>query len=135
MANRRLNNYLRSHRKSAGLSQDEMAYLLGMSGGPKISRYERASRTPSLETVFAYEALLGIPARELFAGMYGKVEAATKRRARELFRHHKPSPGVDLIVIPRRGFDTVEFSELVTDFLAGLRRLRVRMASDQDAAS
>ena len=34
-------------------------------------------------------------------------------------------PGVDLVIIPRRGFDTVAFADLVSDFLAALRRLRV----------
>ena len=37
-------------------------------------------------------------------------------------------PGVDLVIIPRRGFDTVAFPELAADFLAALRRLRVRVA-------
>ena len=60
------------------------------------------------------------------------VRNRAKRRARELFRHHKPMPGVDLVIIPRRGFDTVAFSDLATDFLAALRRLKVRVAPAQD---
>ena len=80
----RLPNYLKTHRKRAGLSQDEVALLLGCKSGAKVSRYERLARRPSLETAFAYEALFGVPARELFAGVYEKVEEDIRKRARAL---------------------------------------------------
>ena len=69
----KLENYLRTYRKRSGLSQDEVAYLLGCQNGTKVSRYERFARKPSLETLFAYEVVFGAPARELFAGVYQKV--------------------------------------------------------------
>ena len=86
-------------------------------------------------TVFAREstapaARLGVSATRKFGPAV--VRNRAKRRARELFRHHKPMSGVDLVIIPRRGFDTVAFLELVTDFLAALRRLRVRVAGIGD---
>src|SRR5262245_12507020 len=84
MASRRLLNYIRMHRKRAGLSQAEMAFLLGCNTGAKVSRYERFARRPNLETVFACEALLGVPARELFAGIYQKVEETIHQRAQIL---------------------------------------------------
>jgi len=80
----RLPNYLKTYRKRAGLSQDEVAFLLGCKSGAKVSRYERLARRPSLETAFAYEALFGVPARELFAGVYQKVEGEIAKRARAL---------------------------------------------------
>ena len=80
----RLPNYLKTYRKRAGLSQDEVAYLLGCRSGAKVSRYERLARRPSLETAFAYEALFGTSARELFAGVYEKVEREVVKRARVL---------------------------------------------------
>jgi len=80
----RLPNYLKTYRRRAGLSQDEVAFLLGCQSGAKVSRYERRSRQPSLETALAYEAVLGVPARELFAGVYEKVEEEIKKRARLL---------------------------------------------------
>ena len=80
----RLPNYLKTYRRRAGLSQDEVAFLLGCQSGAKVSRYERLARQPNLETALAYEALLGVPARELFAGVYEKVENEVKTRAREL---------------------------------------------------
>jgi transcriptional regulator with XRE-family HTH domain len=83
---KRLHNYLRTHRKRTGLSQDEVAFLLGCRHGTKVSRYERNNRQPGLETALAYEVLLGTPVRELFVGIFEKVEAITLRRARVLAR-------------------------------------------------
>ena len=89
-------------------------------------------------TMFACEssadtARLGVSATRKFGPAV--VRNRAKRRARELFRHHKPMTGVDLVIIPRRGFDTVAFPDLVADFLAALRRLRVRIAPAQDVTS
>ncbi len=81
-----LHNYLRTYRKRTGLSQDDVAFLLGCRHGTKVSRYERNSRQPGLETVLACELVLSAPVRELFAGIFEKVEVVTLRRARVLAR-------------------------------------------------
>lgn len=73
MASHSLQNYLRMYRKRAGLSQDEVAFLLGVKSGAKVSRYERRRRVPPLETALAYEAIFRIPVRELFLGTYEQV--------------------------------------------------------------
>jgi len=75
-------------------------------------------------------ARLGVSATRKFGPAV--VRNRAKRRAREIFRHHKPMPGVDLVIIPRRGFDTVAFADVVTDFLGALRRLRVPLVPTQD---
>jgi len=80
----KLQNYLRTHRKSAGLSQEDMALLLGCRGGTKISRWERCVYQPSLETALAYEAVLGAPVRELFAGLYERQIGLIQERAQML---------------------------------------------------
>ena len=80
----KLQNYLRTHRKHASLSQDEVAFLLGCQNRTKVSRYERSNRKPSLETALAYEMVFGTPGRELFAGIFQKVEEKTKKRAQLL---------------------------------------------------
>ena len=77
----RLPNYLRTHRKRAGLSQEEVAFLLGCQDGHKASRYELRKRKPNLETVLAYELIFGAPARELFAGVFEDVAVAMRKRA------------------------------------------------------
>ncbi len=82
-----LENYLRTHRKAAGLTQREVAYLLGMQSASKVSRYEHFDRRPPLETAIAYEIVFAIPIRELFAGVHEHVEHEVKKRARRL--HHR----------------------------------------------
>ena len=85
----RVHNHLRAYRKRAGLSQDELAFLLGCKNGTKVSRYERLERRPTLETILAYEVVLGVHARDLFAALYRQVEADTKPRVQLLL--HKVS--------------------------------------------
>jgi transcriptional regulator with XRE-family HTH domain len=80
----RTHNYLRAHRKRTGLTQDELALLLGCKDGTKVSRYERLCRAPNLETAFACQAILGVPAHELFPGIYQNVEHVIKERAEQL---------------------------------------------------
>jgi transcriptional regulator with XRE-family HTH domain len=84
MRDKPLDNYLRTERRHAHLSQDDIAFLLGSRDGAKVSRYERGRRLPSLETALAYEAILGIPVRELFLGIFQKVDLEVKARARIL---------------------------------------------------
>ena len=77
-------SYLRTHRKRGGLSQDEMAFLLGYQSGTKISRFERQARQPNLETVIACQVVFGIPAHKLFPGVFAEVEKTVTERARQL---------------------------------------------------
>ena len=79
-----LDNYLRTYRRRSGLSQDEVAFLLGTRCGSKVSRYEHYARQPALETVIAYEVIFQAPVGELFAGIYEKVERRVLGRARLL---------------------------------------------------
>ena len=79
-----LENYLRTHRRRSGLSQDEIAFLLGRKSGAKVCRYEQRVRKPTLETALAYEAILRVPVSELFAGLYRKVEKEIIARAEEM---------------------------------------------------
>ena len=80
----RLPNYLKSYRKRAGLSQDEVAFLLGCASGAKVSRYERFSRQPNRATAAACEVVFRAPMRESLAGAYAKVEGTIKQRAQFL---------------------------------------------------
>jgi transcriptional regulator with XRE-family HTH domain len=82
----KLQNYLRTYRKRAGLSQDDVAFLLGCGSGTKLSRYECFGRTPALETALACAIVYGAPCREVFAGMWEKAEKDIKHRAQLLTR-------------------------------------------------
>jgi transcriptional regulator with XRE-family HTH domain len=82
----KLPNYLRSYRRRVGLSQADVAYLLGCSSGAKVSRYEQFRREPSLRTALAFEIIHGLPVADLFAGVADEVQQDTTRRARHLAR-------------------------------------------------
>lgn len=79
-----LNSYLRTYRLRTGLTEEDVAFLIGAANGAIVSRHEQLGRQPELPTVLAYEAIYRIPARELFAGLYQKVEKETLARARLL---------------------------------------------------
>ena len=84
MAHHRLENYLRTHRRRHGLSQAEVAGLLGAASGTKTSRYENFTRMPGALTVFALEVVFSQPASELFAGKYEAVRLAVQARAKRM---------------------------------------------------
>jgi len=79
-----LPNYLRANRKRLALCQAEVAFLLGSETGETVCRHERFAREPSLETALTYEAIYQRPARELFAGLYQKIEEELAIRAKTL---------------------------------------------------
>ena len=81
---RKLRNYLRTHRRRHDLSQEDLAFLLGIKNRTTISRYELFQREPDLKTALALQAVLGIPVTELFAGIYEHVEKETAKRAKIL---------------------------------------------------
>ncbi len=82
-----LPNYLHTQRKRFSLSQEEVGFLLGITGmskGNKVCRDEKFTRTPSLQDALAYEVIFGRPVRELFAGLYQQAEQGVATRARFL---------------------------------------------------
>ena len=80
----KLNSYLRTYRKRAGLTQDELALLLGCRCGAQISQYEKLTQDPGLKTAFAFQLLFGIPAQEIFPGIFQKVKDDTVKRVQLL---------------------------------------------------
>jgi transcriptional regulator with XRE-family HTH domain len=80
----RIHSYLRTHRKRCGLTQDEVAFLLGCQTGTKVSRFERRARKPNLATALACEVVFGVPAHELFPRAHAEVEKSVTERARLL---------------------------------------------------
>jgi transcriptional regulator with XRE-family HTH domain len=79
-----LTNYLRTNRKRLAMTQEEVAFLLGVKGedrGVKVCRDERLAREPSLATALAYEVIYQRPVRELFAGVYEQIEREVVARA------------------------------------------------------
>jgi transcriptional regulator with XRE-family HTH domain len=84
MATHKLANYIRAYRKKSGLSQREVAYLLGCDTGAQVSLYERRRRMPPVQTALACQAVFGTPVADLFAGTYETTAKEVKRRAQKL---------------------------------------------------
>jgi transcriptional regulator with XRE-family HTH domain len=82
---KKLDCYLRSYRRRWGLTQDELAALLGRKTGAVISRLEQDNRQPSLEAAYALEVIFGTAPIELFPGLHARVKRNVIARARDLY--------------------------------------------------
>lgn len=80
----RSNVQFRALRRAAGLTQEDIAVLLGLKGSSLVSRYEKAVRSPDLSTAFACERILGAPASALFAPLYADAARVVAARANML---------------------------------------------------
>ncbi len=80
-----LDCYLKTHRRRWGLTQQELASLLGYQTGAVVSRLELAARSPTLETAYAFELILGLAASEIFPGLHERVRNDVIARARAYY--------------------------------------------------
>lgn len=96
MAYKPLATYLRTYRLRAGLSHDELAFLLGSIYGANVGKHERGSRLPMLRNAIAYEIILGVPIRLLYEGIFLEVREQVHRRLQALLKHlQKSERGAD----------------------------------------
>jgi DNA-binding XRE family transcriptional regulator len=77
---------LRTLRRYWGLSQEELAYLLGLGteNTAQVSRIERELSTPNAETALSCELLFDSRYQDIFPEFFGVVEGELMRRAYEL---------------------------------------------------
>src|SRR5262249_30720636 len=75
-----LKNYLRTYRRRAGLSQQEVAFLVGTRHRAQFSRYEKYQCLPPLRIALACEAVLRVPVSKLFAGVSNEVTREVDER-------------------------------------------------------
>jgi transcriptional regulator with XRE-family HTH domain len=93
MPSQRLDNYLLTFRKRSGLTQREVAFLLGCENGAQVSRYEKRRRLPPLETALACEAVFGAQVSELFAGLRDAARKEVGKRVLALKSQLEENPG------------------------------------------
>jgi transcriptional regulator with XRE-family HTH domain len=79
-------NYLRAHRKRAGLSQNELAFLLGYGSPDAISKHELFASVPPLIMALAYQTIFQVPLSELFLGLREAVEHSVENQFAEFER-------------------------------------------------
>lgn len=75
-----LANYLRYYRKRSGLSQREMAQLLGYPDQEPVSRHERSCCVPPLNIALSYQAIFREPVSDLFLGPYEITKQVIEER-------------------------------------------------------
>ncbi|WP_428150923.1 helix-turn-helix transcriptional regulator [Brevundimonas sp.] len=63
-----------THRLRWGLSQEELARLIGRRSHSTISRYEQRGKTPPLSILLAYEIIFGVGLKEMLPDLYGEIE-------------------------------------------------------------
>jgi DNA-binding XRE family transcriptional regulator len=73
-------SYLRSHRKQSGLSQRELAQLLGYPNQGQVSRHERVACLPPFLIALSYQAIFRIPVSEIFPGVYESTKQVIEER-------------------------------------------------------
>ncbi len=72
--------YLRFLRRRSGLSQRELARILGNITASQISRHERSAAPPTLLTAFGYQAVFKKLTPDIFPGLYHTIEAGVEER-------------------------------------------------------
>ena len=92
MKTRRPVNYVRSQRLRWGLSQGELANLLGWRGAEVVSRIEKKQRPPTLKLVIACFILFGTAAAELFPDISASIEIDVMARIWELYEKIQGDP-------------------------------------------
>jgi DNA-binding XRE family transcriptional regulator len=85
--NKPLANYLRAHRRKTGLTQHDLARVLGYINGDAISRHERLESMPSLLIALSYEVLYHVPVSEIFAGLAETVECNVETQLTDFESH------------------------------------------------
>jgi transcriptional regulator with XRE-family HTH domain len=78
--------YLRKERRTAGLTQDELAQLLGLSSRAHVSALERGLRSPTAQQVLAAQLIFGKTALQLFPHLTVEVQDRVAKVAKMLLK-------------------------------------------------
>ena len=86
MKDRRVLCYLRTHRRVWGLTQDELARLLGLASPTQVSRLEQLKRKrgPGIEAALACQVLFGVTPSDMFPAIHREVEERVIQRVYQL---------------------------------------------------
>ena len=76
-----LSSYLHTLRKQWGLSQPDLASLLGITASA-LCRFENLSRRPTAELIIGAEVIFGHGAKEVFPALYRDIERDIVNRAK-----------------------------------------------------
>ncbi|MGO8972217.1 MAG: helix-turn-helix transcriptional regulator [Steroidobacteraceae bacterium] len=89
---RRFKSYLRTFRRSRGLTQKELAFLIGAESSTTVSRLEQLKRPPNLTAAFACRVIFDTCAIDIFPGLFSEIHEAVQARATELYEELQGDP-------------------------------------------
>ena len=82
---------LRSQRKNSGLTQEDIAALIGALSASQVSRHESGEREPDLRTALAYRIIFDAPIKHLLPKLYRDIAQRFTREQRRLAERLKES--------------------------------------------
>jgi transcriptional regulator with XRE-family HTH domain len=82
---------LRSHRKRSGLTQEDVAFLIGAQSPSQVSRHENGEREPDLRAALAYHIIYDAPMRHLLPKPYRDIARHVYARAEAFAERLKES--------------------------------------------
>jgi transcriptional regulator with XRE-family HTH domain len=83
----KLGSYLRTIRLKSGLTQKDVAALLGLETGSAISRTEKGNGIPSLAILLGYCIIFEIHPKDIVPRMYQDIEKDVYAQAHVLVAH------------------------------------------------
>ena len=107
-----LQNYLLTCRRRTGLSQADVAFLLGSNRETTISRHESFQRLPEFYLACGYEVIYRAPVRDLFAGHFRAREVEIRKRAEVLLKRLEADPRGPRVAEKRAALAEIAGTEL-----------------------
>jgi DNA-binding XRE family transcriptional regulator len=82
----------RSWRRRSGLTQDDVAFLVGLRAASQVSRHESGDREPDLRLALGYKLVFDATVHELLPRIYFDVAASIGKRAQMLLERERTMP-------------------------------------------
>ena len=84
---------IRLLRRRAGLSQLDLAALLGHRGHSQVSRYENGRRVPSVDELIQLQVIFGVVPSGILPHLHDRAAQLVVARIERLQRRHAARPG------------------------------------------
>jgi transcriptional regulator with XRE-family HTH domain len=86
---RRTYSYIRINRRRWGLTQEELAFLVGLSSATAVSRIERSKQAPTAQALIGYALVFGLSTPELLPTFHQDIEDTVIKAARTLLAEYE----------------------------------------------
>jgi DNA-binding XRE family transcriptional regulator len=95
---------LRTLRRKSGLSQSELAKILGLRSDVPVSLHEHSATAPSLESSLGYAIVFRVPVSEIFPGIFHVIEKGIEERLEVLEKklHESTAKGRNAEIVARK---------------------------------